>query len=73
MGLFKKKNSAHTYQKETEIPVIHSSICTGEKVIGFKNIETGQFKEIMCLKTDADLQGFLKEYGIAREDIKTEY
>jgi hypothetical protein len=38
MGLFKKKEVLE-YDKEHEYPVIRKSICTGERVFGFRSIE----------------------------------
>ena len=32
---FRKKQETRTYDRETQEPVIHASICTGEKVAGF--------------------------------------
>ena len=70
---FKKKNNKFKeYDKENEIPIIHASICTGEKVVGFKNKNTGKFVEIMLINDNSDLEKFKKEYAI-NDDIKTEY
>lgn len=69
----KKKIDKKIYDKEREIPVIHASICTGEQVAGFRNIETGKFTEIMLLKDTKDLEKFLETYAIAPKDIKKEY
>lgn len=69
---FKKKNKAKEYDKENEIPVIHASICTGERVVGFKNKNTGKFVEIMLITDNSELEQFKKKYGIT-EEIKTEY
>ena len=35
-----KKKPQHSYNKETQIPVLRKSICTGETTAGFKNTET---------------------------------
>lgn len=69
----KNKITVKSYDKEKEIPVIHASICTGEQVAGFRNIETGKFTEIMLLKENKDLEKFLETYGIHPADIKKEY
>ena len=69
---FKKKNKIKEYDKENEIPVIHASICTGERVVGFKNKNTGKFVEIMLITDNSELEQFKQEYGIT-EEIKTEY
>lgn len=44
--MFHKKMQKETYNKEKLKPVIKSSICTGEKVAGFKDIQTGKFTEV---------------------------
>lgn len=71
--LLHKKHLKETipYDKEKQIAIVKSSICTGEKVAGFKDIETGHFTEVMLIRKPDDLEFFKKEYGI--EDIKTEY
>ena len=48
-------------------PVIRVSICHGEQVAGFKNIATGEFKEIMLIKNEDDLLVFKETYGIIGE------
>ena len=59
------------YDAEKVKPVIRSSICTGEKTAGFKDLRTGAFREVMLIRNDKDLDAFLKEYGI--DQIDTEY
>lgn len=59
------------YDPETQIPVIHASICTGERVAGFKNKADGHFTEVMLLASDEDERLFMETYQI--ETIKTEY
>lgn len=59
------------FDSETQYAVIKSSICTGEKVAGFKNKETGAFTEVMLIKNIADETTFKKIYGI--ETLKVEY
>lgn len=72
MGLFnKKKTETKTYDREREYPVVRSSICTGEKVAGFKDRETGKFRDVMLIRNDKELETFKKLYDI--EEIKTEY
>ncbi|MBO4919343.1 MAG: hypothetical protein J5365_04225 [Erysipelotrichaceae bacterium] len=48
-----------------------SSICTGEKVAGFKNRKNGHSTEVMLIKTKADEKRFMEMYGL--DDIKVEY
>ena len=47
MGLFKKKSVVQSYDKENKKPVIKASICNGEQVAGFKDIQTGKIEEVM--------------------------
>jgi hypothetical protein len=46
VGMFHKKVQKEIYDKEKLKPVIRSSICTGEKVAGFKDLQTGKFTEV---------------------------
>ncbi|MCM1288803.1 MAG: aspartate dehydrogenase [Clostridium sp.] len=71
MSIFKKKPTVISYDKENLRPVIRSSICTGERVAGFKDIRTGKFKDIMLIRNDRDLKSFMDTYGIS--EIEKEY
>ncbi|MBQ7278641.1 MAG: aspartate dehydrogenase [Clostridia bacterium] len=53
-------------------PLIRSSICTGEKVAGFKEKATGKFVEVALICTPKDLQDFRDRYGI-QGNIETIY
>lgn len=70
---FKKKQETRTYDKENQKPVIHSSICTGEKVVGFQDIRTGKFTEVMLIRTSSDLEEFRRLYNIGESEISTQY
>ena len=70
---FKKKQETRTYDRQTQKPVIRSSICTGEKSAGFRDLRTGKFTEILLLRTPGDLEEFRRLYGIGEEEISTEY
>ena len=54
-----------------QIPVLRSSICTGEKVAGFKDLEGGRFTEVMLIRSPKDEQRFREIYGL--ESVKKEY
>lgn len=69
---FSKKKTVKTYDKDKKRPVIRCSICTGEQVAGFKDIQTGAFEDVLCIKGDDDLSTFKSEYGIQGE-IEKEY
>ena len=73
MKLFKdrKKKSSVVYDPETQYAVIRSSICTGEKVAGFKNKTDGHFVDVMLVRNPADEIRFKEMYGLT--EIKTEY
>ena len=70
--LKQKKAPAAAYDHERLEPVIRSSICTGEKVAGFREKETGRFREVSLIRTPADLDAFKKKYGV-EGDLPTIY
>ncbi len=74
MSLFRRKHepAVPAYDPAVLTPVIRASICTGEQTAGFKEIETGRFREVMLIRDDDDLQEFRKKFGIEGE-IKTIY
>ena len=59
------------YDRENWRPVLKCSICNGERVAGFKNIRTGEFKEESFIRSDEELEAFKRRYGIS--EMKTEY
>ena len=61
---FKKKSEKKTYDKENQRPVIKASICNGEQVVGFQDVHTGAFEEVMLIKENDDLEEFKSMYGI---------
>lgn len=68
----KRKKKREVFDKELWIPVIKSSICTGEKVAGFQNRMTGEIQEVMLIGSDKDRELFCEEYQIEGE-IKVIY
>ena len=71
--MFRKRATKETYDKENQKPIIRSSICTGEKVAGFKDIHTGKFTEVMLIKNDNDMKVFLTKYDIIADEVRTEW
>lgn len=69
--MFKKKTKKKTYDKTNKKAVLRCSICNGEQVAGFKDLETGHFEEIMLIKNDKDLEEFMDAYEV--ENITKEY
>ena len=59
------------FDPETQYAVIRSSICTGEKVAGFKDKKGGHFTEVMVIRSAADEARFKEMYGL--ESVRTEY
>lgn len=71
--MFRKKIIKETYNKDIQRPVIRSSICTGERVAGFKDIDTGRFTEVMLIRDSKDMEEFLRRYDISETEVKTEW
>ena len=70
-GSRKKQEPAVLFNPETQYAVIRSSICTGEKVAGFKNKTDGRFTEVMLIRSAADEKEFKETYGL--ESLKVGY
>lgn len=71
--MFHKKRKVIEYDKDSLKPVIRSSICTGEQVAGFQNLNTGKFEEIMLIRDNKDMDEFLTTYDISVAEIKKEW
>lgn len=67
----KNKEEIIPFDREKQQAVLKCSICTGEQVAGFKDIESGRFTEVSLIKTQADLDVFMKRYDLTA--IKKEY
>ena len=70
---WKKKNPVQDikFDPDTQYAVIRSSICTGEKVAGFKNKADGHFTEVMLIRNPEDEKYFKEIYGL--DSVKVEY
>lgn len=73
--MFWKRNEKRKADYDTtgKIPVIRASICTGERVAGFKDEKTGRFEDLMVIRGEKDLQTFLRRYGVEEDEIKKEW
>lgn len=60
-----------SFDPDTCYPVIRASICTGEKVAGFKDKHSGHFTEVMLIRSPKDIEAFKKKYHV--DTLKTEY
>lgn len=67
----KRKDTMYAFDPAKQKAVLRCSICTGEQVVGFKNLDTGKFEEIMLIKTQGDLESFKVRYGVT--EITKEY
>ena len=59
------------FDPKTQYAVIRCSICTGEKVAGFKNRADGRFTEVMLIRTPGEEQRFKDMYHL--DEVRTEY
>lgn len=71
--MFKRKQIKGSYDRENQRPVIRASICTGEKVAGFKDVHTGKFTEVMVIRDNKDMDEFTSKYDISAADIRKEW
>lgn len=71
--MIKRKIKKEPYDRTRKRPVIRASICNGEQVAGFKEIETGKFEEVMLIRSRADLELFLEKYEVKEAEIVKEY
>ena len=62
--MFGRKKRSAGYDRERLEPVIRCSICTGEQVAGFRDRQTGAFREVMLIREKQDLSSFCREYGV---------
>ena len=69
----RKKHTIPLYDKTGKIPVIRSSICTGEQVAGFKDLTTGKFDDLMLIRDSSDLAEFLLCYQVDEDEIQREW
>lgn len=71
-GKKKEKTIKLLYDTEKKEPIIKASICNGEQVAGFRDVESGEFHEVMFIRNDDELESFKRQYGI-QGDIKKVY
>ena len=70
--MFRKKQiPQRDYDRENWKPILKCSICNGERVAGFKNTHTGEFREECVIQDDGQLEEFKQRYGIT--ELPKEY
>ena len=57
--MFFKKKENETLNDDTNV-FIESSICTGEKIIGFRDDRTGTLKQAVVVREQADIDDFYR-------------
>ena len=70
-GRKRPKAKQQIFDAEHYRPVLRCSICNGEQVAGFKNLETGKFEEVALIGGERELAEFMEQYGL--EHIDKEY
>ena len=53
--------------------MLRCSICTGEQVACMRHRESGQLREIMLIRDEADLKEFRKLCGLDNQEIRKVY
>ena len=71
--LRKPKQQAATYNAAEKTPVIRCSICTGEKVAGFRRKADGSFEEVMLIRDESEIRQFRALYGKNFKDLYNEW
>lgn len=65
-----RKTNRIDFDKAGKVPVIRSSICTGEQTAGFQDTASGKFEEVMLIRSNADLEEFLRLYDIDADSVR---
>jgi len=73
MGFFGRRDSKHRFDPDNEKAVIVQSICTGEKSLCFVDKATGIRHQVGCIRDDADLDAYVKEYHLSKGQIEREF
>ena len=68
----RKKKVRLEYDHQTQKPILHKSICTGETTAGFKDLRTGNYHDVMLIRNDKELEEFMEMYGLT-ETPEAEY
>lgn len=66
MPLFgRRKTEAIAYDRGAEEPALRCSICTGERTAGFRDLRSGRFREYCLIRSDRELEDFLRGCGVS--------
>ena len=74
MGLFKRKRpETPQFPPEEYEPVLRCSFCTGEQTACMRRRDNGQLRELMLIRSPADLEDFCRTYQVRVETIRKVY
>ncbi len=68
-----KEPSWPDFSLEEYEPVIRSSICSGEQVLCLRSRGSGKLRELLLIRSEADLEDFCRHYGLQPEQIRKIY
>ena len=71
MSILRRKKQTVPFDPKTQYAVIRSSICTGEKAAGFRDLNGERFVEVMLIRSPEDVEQFKSLYKL--DTVKTEY
>ena len=63
--MFFRKNTYEAVRDDRDV-VMESSICTGEKTIGFKNPQTGKTERSVVVRSPQDIDNFYREHKLIK-------
>ena len=63
--MFFRKNAYEAVRDDRDV-VMESSICTGEKTIGFKNPQTGRTERSVVVRSEQDIDDFYREHKLIK-------
>lgn len=69
----RKKEKEGMFDPSKQKAVIVQSICTGEQSLCFVDKETGKKEQVGCVRTEADLDAYVKEYHLDKAAIGREF
>ena len=70
MALFRKSKKI-PYDPALQEPAVRRSICTGEMTVGFIDLQSGKFTDVMKVDGQKGLEEFMRSVGVT--EIKTIY
>ena len=63
--MFFRKNRYEAVRDDRDV-VMESSICTGEKIMGFRNPQTGKTECSVVVRSSRDIEDFYREHKLIK-------